>query len=101
MDDRLKGLKFHDHIGSVVHKAFRLCHSFLKSTVCGSPEFMLLLLKTHIRPLMEYASCVWNTWCKEDLLKLEQVQMMWTRGIDSLQDETYCSQHTRVSKDHF
>ena len=86
VDDRLK---FHDHIASVAHKASGLCHSFLKSTVCRSPEFMLFLLKTHVRPLIEYASCVWNTGYKEDLSKLERVQRMWTRNIDSLQNESY------------
>ena len=38
VDDRPK---FHDHIASVAHKVFRLYHSFLKWTVCWSPEFML------------------------------------------------------------
>ena len=86
VDDRLK---FHDHIASVAHKAFGLCHSFLKSTVCRSPEFMLFLLKTHVRPLIEYASCVWNTGYNDDLSKLERVQRMWTRNIDSLQNVKY------------
>ena len=86
VDDRLK---FHDHIASVAHKAFGLCHSFLKSTVCRSPDFMLFLLKTHVRPLIEYASCVWNTGYKDDLLKLERVQRMWTRNIDNLQNVIY------------
>ena len=82
-------LKFHEHIGTAAHKASGLCHSFLKSTVCRSPDFMLFLLKTHIRPLIEYASCVWNTGYRTDLLKLERVQRMWTKQIDNMQDLTY------------
>ena len=85
LDDRLK---FHDHIRSVAHRAIGLGHSFPKLTVCQSPEFMLFLLKTYARPLNECASCVWNTGYKEDLLKLVQVQRIWTRNKDSLQDKT-------------
>ena len=63
-------LKFHEHIGSVAHKPAGLCHSFRKSAVCRTPEFMLFLMKTHVRPLLEYASCLWCTGYIEDLRKL-------------------------------
>ena len=86
IDDKLK---FHEHVTSVSHKAYGLCQSFLKSTVCRTPEFMMFLFKTHIRPLIEYGSCVWNTRYKEDIQRLECVQRMWTRHIDDLQTLTY------------
>ena len=82
-------LKFHEHVASVARKASGLCHSFLKSTVCRTPSFMMFLLKTHIRPLIEYASCVWNTGYREDLRRLERVQRMWTKHIDDMKDLTY------------
>ena len=82
-------LKFHDHIESVTHKASGLCHSFLKSTVCRSPEFMMFLLKTHIRPLLDYSSCLWNTGFVGDARKLESVQRRWTKRIDSLGEMSY------------
>ena len=86
VDDKLK---FHEHVSSVAHKAFGLCQSFLKSTVCRTPEFMMFLLTTHVRPLIEYASCLWNTGYKEDLRKLERVQRMWTRHIKGLEGLSY------------
>ena len=82
-------LKFHEHVACVAHKAFGLCQSFLKSTVCRTPEFMLFLFVTHVRPLFEYASCVWNTGYKDDIRKLERVQRMWTRHVDDLQELSY------------
>ena len=54
-------LKFHGHVQKIAHKAGGLAHSFLRSTVCRSQQFMLFLLTTHIRPLVEYCSCVWHT----------------------------------------
>ena len=70
-----KQLKFHDHIHDVAHKANALASNFLKlkSTVSSSPEFMLFLWKMHIRPVIEYGSCIWNTGYISDISLLEQV----------------------------
>ena len=81
--------KFHEHIASISHKASGLSHSFLKSTVCRHPDFMLFLLKTHIRPVLEYGSCLWNTGYVGDARKLERVQRRWTKRIDSLGELSY------------
>ena len=83
-------LKFHGHIRSVVRKAGGLAQNFLKSTVCREPDFMLFLLTTHIRPIIEYCSCIWSTGYKGDLHLLETVQRRWTKQIESLHDLEYC-----------
>ena len=82
-------MKFHDHIRNVAHKAGGLAESLLKSTVCRSPQFMLSLLTTHIRPIMEYCSCIWNTGYVQDLRLLERVQRRWTRHIDGMTGLNY------------
>ena len=82
-------LKFHGHIRSVVHRAGSLAQSYLKSTVCRSPEFMLFLFKTHIRPIIEYCSCVWHSGYIEDLRLLEKVQRRWTKQIEGLNSLSY------------
>ena len=53
-------LKFHNHISSTVHKAAGLSQNLLKSTVCRSPDFMLALFRSHVRPVTEYC-CVCGT----------------------------------------
>ena len=50
---------------------------------------MLFLFVTHVRPLIEYASCVWNTGYKDDIRRLERVQRMWTRHVNDLQGLSY------------
>lgn len=82
-------MKFHEHIDSLSHKASGLCHNFLKSTVCRTPEFMTFLFNTHIRPLLDYGSCLWNTGFVEDARKLERVQRRWTKRIDNLAELSY------------
>ena len=84
-------LKFHDHIRMIVNKASGLTHSFLKSTVCRSPAFMLFLLTTHIRPILEYCSCLWHTGYILDLRALENVQRRWTKRIDGMDTLDYAN----------
>ena len=43
-------LKFHSHIGGVVH---RLSSRLLRSAVSRSPEFMVALFTTHVRPILD------------------------------------------------
>ena len=77
-------LKFHEHIRTVANKAGGLAHSFLKSTVCRSCGFMLFLLTTHIRPDIEYCSCLWHTGYLQDLRVLENVHRRWTKRVDGM-----------------
>ena len=83
------GLKFHAHVRTVSHKAGGLAYSLLKSTVCRSRPFMLFLLTVHIRPLLEYCSCVWHTGFVQDLKMLENVQRRWTKRIDGMGSLSY------------
>ena len=82
-------LKFHDHCTSSAAKAAGVAHNFLKSTRCRSPDFMMHILKSHIRPILEYASPVWNSGYIQDLKRLEAVQRMWTRNILRLREREY------------
>ena len=50
---------------------------------------MLFLLTTHIRPIIEYCSCIWNTGYQGDLRLLESVQRRWTKQIESLEGLEY------------
>ena len=87
-------LKFHAHVRSVARKAGGLAQNFLRSTVCRSPEFMLFLFSCHIRPIIEYCSCLWNVGYIEDIRLLENVQRRWTKQIDGLGGLAY---HDRLN----
>ena len=82
-------LRFHHHIQNLVSKAAGLAHSFIKSTLCRSPSFMTKLFITHIRPLLEFASPVWNTGYITDLTLLESVQRRWTKLITGCEGMSY------------
>ena len=53
-------LKYHMHIRSIVKKSSHLSSNLLKSALCRSPDFMVTILKTYLRPILEYCS-----WCVE------------------------------------
>ena len=82
-------LKFHEHARAAARKAGGVAHSFLKATLCRDPDFMIHILCTHIRPVLEYASVVWNTGYIEDTRRLEAVQRLWTRHTKGLENMDY------------
>jgi hypothetical protein len=82
-------LKFHVHIRGVAARAGGLASNLLKSTRCRGPEFMVSLYVAHIRPLLEFSSCVWHTGYVGDLRLLESVQRRWTKSVAGLRDVDY------------
>ena len=51
-------LKFHVHVRNLVRKAAGLASNLLRSAVNRSPEFMVPLFVSHIRPILDYCSCI-------------------------------------------
>ena len=86
MDSRLR---FHEHVNVTCSKAAGQMNSLLCSTVCRSREFMMNLWVSHIRPIIEYGSCVWNVGYLGDRRRLESLQRRWTREVDGLANMDY------------
>ena len=82
-------LKFHQHIANTAVKAGGLAQSLLKATVCRSPDFMMPLFCAHVRPIIEYCSCVWSTGYVTDLRVLESVQRRWTKRVAGMSSLDY------------
>ena len=82
-------LKFHLHINEVCRKANGIANSILRGTICRSPEFMVQVFITHIRPIIDFASVVWNTGYVGDLQMLESIQRRWTKKIAGFADHPY------------
>ena len=82
-------LRFHQHIRALSAKAGGLMGELLRSTVCRSKEFMLSVFVSHIRPIIDYGSCVWNVGYLGDIRRLESLQRRWTKEIDGLRDLDY------------
>ena len=50
---------------------------------------MVRLFVSHVRPLLDYCSTVWNLGYRGDLVKLESVQRRWTREVIGLSSVGY------------
>ena len=79
-----ESLKFHHHINIVASKAAALVNQLLRGTVCRDINFMVTLFVSHIRPILDYASSVWNVGYIGDMKKLERVQRRWTREAEGM-----------------
>ena len=91
-----RSLKFHTHINEIVRKATGLSNQLLRCTVNRSEQFMVTLFVSHIRPLLDYCSSVWNLGYLADVHKLESVQRRWTKEVDGLEDIDYASRLRRL-----
>ena len=82
-------LRFHQHIKVVAAKAGGLMGELLRSTVCRTKDFMVSIFVSHIRPMIDYCSCVWNVAYLEDVRRLESLQRRWTREISGVEALEY------------
>ena len=78
-------LRFHPHIAEIVRKSSGLANQLIRGTVCRSPKFMITLFISHIRPIIDYCSTLWNLGYSGDLNKLESLQRRWTANVEGLQ----------------
>ena len=84
-------LKFHQHIRNTANKAGGLAQNVLKLTVSHTPDFMISIFHSHIRPIIEYCSCVWFTGYRGDIRLLESVQRRWTKRVSNMSNLDYGS----------
>ena len=82
-------LRFHSHIQSVARKAAGMANNLLRSTVNRDADFMMTLFISHIRPIMDYCSCLWSVGYLGDSRLLESVQRRWTKQIRGFEDMNY------------
>ena len=79
-----RSLKIHRHTRSKVTSVNALTTNLLMCTICREPDFLVNLYLTHVRPLNDYASQIWNRVYSGDLKLLESVQRRWTRAVRCL-----------------
>ena len=82
---------FHEHVNLVVGRDSPMISNLSRCTVCRSTEFMVSLWVSHVRPLLEYGSCVWNLKYLSDARRLESLQRRWTREIHGMTEMEYFS----------
>ena len=82
-------MRFHQHVRLTTQKAGGLASNLLRCMVCRNPEFMKTLFTSHVRPILDYCSCVWHTGFAQDVRLLEAVQRRWTKEIYGFENFSY------------
>jgi len=82
-------LSFDQHINQAVNKANRLVGIIFRTFKDLGKDTFLPLYKTLVRPILEYASPVWNPWKIAHKKLLEGVQRRATKRVQGLKDLTY------------
>jgi hypothetical protein len=74
-------LSYHAHIVSTVGKATQRVGILFRGFITRDLKFMHKALTTHVRPLLECNSVVWNPYRKEYISFIEKVQRRFTKRI--------------------
>ena len=82
-------LKPSAHIANIALSAQRVLHSIKRSFTYMDKPMFLNLYYGLVRPLVEYAVCIWNPVLRKDIIKLESVQRRATKLIACIRDLSY------------
>jgi len=82
-------LKFNSHISYIVVKANSRASLIHKCFVSRNPEILLRAFKVYVRPLLEYATCVWSPHYNYGVDKIEAVQRKFTERLNGCKDLEY------------
>ncbi len=74
-------LKFSKHCEITAKKAMRVTSLIFRTFNSNSRNNFLRAYKSYVRPILEYASAVWNPYLQNDINILEKVQQNFTRRL--------------------
>ena len=86
---RTSDFLYTEHIRSIVDKALRCSGMLLRAFFSRQHAFMLKLFVTYVRPIVEYASSVWNLTQVGLRREVEYVQRRFTKRMRNLQNFSY------------
>mgnify|MGYP003519709841 FL=1 len=79
-------ISFTSHCNNIAKRAKIICNLILRSFTSRNPEILIRSFIVYVRPVLEYASIVWNPYLIKDINVLENVQKNFTKRI--LADKT-------------
>ena len=82
-------MPFHSATSAQVATLNGMTTNIFKCTVNRDSDFLMSIFTSHIRPGMEYASCLWNLHYLCDLRLMERLQKRWTKEVNGLANLSY------------
>ena len=74
-------LKVATHCAIIRKKAYSRACLILRAMSTMDPKILIKAYTTYVRPLLEYATCVWNPHMIKDINLIENVQKYFTRSV--------------------
>ncbi|KAJ3659053.1 hypothetical protein Zmor_010762 [Zophobas morio] len=90
-------LKWSEHISVIVKKANSLIFLLSKCFQTLTKDSFLILYKSHVRPLLEYAAVIWCPYFEKDIALLERTQRRATKMVKSIRDLPYSQRLQELS----
>jgi hypothetical protein len=82
-------LKFDSHINKIISKSYNRIGTLFRGFCTRSPSVLKRAYITYVRPILEYASSVWNPYLLKHITCIERVQRRFTKRIPALHDMSY------------
>jgi ribonuclease P/MRP protein subunit RPP40 len=83
------GLKFNKHISNIITKANQRIAVLFRGFVSRNQELLVKAYVTFVRPVLEYASCVWSPVLITHVNAIERVQKYFTRRLHGMEFVPY------------
>ena len=82
-------LKFNEHIQESIKKARNISAMIMRTISFKTPDIMVPIFKSPIKPILEYANAVWCPQTKKDIRAIEKVQRHFTKRVFGMKDMSY------------
>ena len=82
-------LNFNDHIDFIVNKSRSISGLIMRIITFKSPDIMVPLFKSLIRPILEYANAVWCPYKRKHIDRIEAIQRHFTKRVEGMKDMEY------------
>jgi len=82
-------LKFTSHINKIVCRAHARSNLIHKCFISRDTDTLVFAFTTYVRPLLEYASCVWSPQSIGLIKKVESVQRRFTKRLPKMKHLSY------------
>lgn len=88
--------RWNNQITRIVSKSIRLVYIIVRTFKSNDQEIYVRVYKSHIRPILEYNSSIWNPCLKSEIIKIESVQRTFTRILCKKLNISYTSYLNRL-----
>ena len=82
-------LHFNECIDKSIAEEYQMCYSILHGFYTNSIDFIIMLYRTYIRPLLQFNKIIWTLLYINYIDKCERIQRYFTKRLQGMQNISY------------